>query len=132
MPLCVLLRVLKQGRRAEVSWAATARSEEDWLCTGVNFIDETRPVIVCDILATKWLSTLNFEEPRRHRNPISPLREATAGVTFEALQASVTEHMQLFVGNTGTTALILQPHMHLPVSARLAKYTNGVNFSHLG
>lgn len=93
MPLCVLLRVLKQGRRAEVSWAATARSEEDWLCTGVNCIDETRPVIVCDIFATKWLSALNLRNQEGTEIPSHRLHEATAGVTLEALQASVTEHM---------------------------------------
>lgn len=59
MLLWVLLRILKQGRRAAVGWAAAERSEEQLLCTDVSFTNEAGLVIVDDILAIYWLLALS-------------------------------------------------------------------------
>lgn len=100
MPLCVLLRVLKQGRRADVSWAATERSEDELLFTDVNFVDGTTLVIVCDILAI-ILCRPQIEEPERHPYPLLPLREAFAGVTLKRYKRTLL----LRETNMGNTAV---------------------------
>ena len=86
MLLLVLLRILKQGRRAEVGWAATERSEEQLLCTEVNLIDEARLVVVCDIVATDELSALcGGTRKERHQIPSYRYAKPIAGVAERAL-----------------------------------------------
>lgn len=77
---------MKQGRRADVRWAAIERSEEVLPCTDATFVDETRPVIVCGILAVNWL---HVEGPCVRESPLKLLQALYVSVKVSAYRSTM-------------------------------------------